>query len=154
MQFMQARRLLYPVAATAMLIAVGGSAASLRALPAQLAFTVGTPSSSPRPESDTPYLVGRGGHVRKLLSAPGDSFALAWSPDGSRLASVDRRNASLVILRPGYQAFRLPLAGGVDFHVAWTPDGRGLLYQRGRTIFVADAKGRGERALAHNALTA
>jgi Tol biopolymer transport system component len=122
-------------------------------LPAELAFTANSPSNS-RPETSAPYLVDRGGHAHKLVSAPHDSFAVAWSPDGSRLAAVRRSDASLVIVRPGHRATPLPLAGTIDFQLVWAPDGRRIAYQRHRKIFIADADGRHEQLLASNALGA
>jgi Tol biopolymer transport system component len=116
-----------------------------------MAFTANSTSNSGLVTS-APYLIDRGGHAHKLVSAPHDSFGLTWSPDGSRLAAIRVPDASLVIIRPGHRATFLPLRGAVDLQLVWAPDGRRIAYQRHRKIFVADADGRHEQLLASNAL--
>ena len=130
----------------AALVVSGAAAIRSASLPGELAYTV-----EPRPSSnslpDAPYLVDRAGNSRKLFS---DGYALAWSPDGSRLAAGTA--GGVVILRPGHPPRRLPLAGKIDLRLAWTPDGRRIVYQRGPEIFIADSNGRHEQRLASNAL--
>ena len=146
---MWSRVLACVAAAVAVLGVVGsGSSAPLAPLPAEMAYTdEPPPSSSLSGPPEAPYLIDRGGNKRRLFR---DAFALAWSPDGSRLAA--NTAGRLVILRPGHPATLLPLAGNIDFRFAWTPDGRRIVYPRGLRIFIADSDGRHERLLARNAL--
>ena len=150
-RFMWMAAVLLASVVAATLLAGGASSASVRVLPAELAFTANSASSSGL-ETSMPYLIDRNGHAHKLVSAPRDSFALAWSPDGSRLAAIRLPDASLVIVRPGHRATSLPLLGTVDLQLVWAPDGRRIAYQRHRKIFIADADGLHEQLLASNAL--
>src|SRR4051812_32186290 len=105
------------------LVVGGASSARARSLPAEIAFTANSRSTS-RTETSAPYLIDLNGDAHKLVSAPHDSFALAWSPDGSRLAAMRLPDASLLIIRPGQGAMALPLHGTVDLQLVWAPDGR------------------------------
>lgn len=124
------------------------------------------PHGAPRPSPDgarVAYACGMGGacvlDVRGAAASteldlePGDMAEITWSPDGARLAIVDRDPNGLRPVRllavsaAGKPEFSLDIApDGAADPPQWLPDGSGLLIQtyplRGRRILAVDLSAR------------
>jgi WD40 repeat protein len=65
-----------------------------------------------------------GRRLPRVLLFEGPVFAVAWSPDGSRLAAGCADGVLRTFDGAGAPLSRLELAGGAIFALAWAPDGR------------------------------
>ncbi len=77
-------------------------------------------------------LTGAGDDVRRLFFDRGKARRLVWSPDGSRLAFVSRRDAHsfIGVWAPGKSiAFMAPSTGS-DSDPVWSPDGTRVAFTR------------------------
>jgi Tol biopolymer transport system component len=90
-----------------------------------------------------------------LARLAGSAAALAWSPDGRRLAfeltlpatrTSDPRTGLWVVDASGASLRRL--ADGGD--AVWSPDGKRLAYRAGDDVWVIGAGGSGARRLTHH----
>jgi TolB protein len=71
----------------------------------------------------------------------------AYSPDGTRLASLDRRSRHGWALYVGSRQVS-HVAASVD-SPEWSPDGKRLAFVAGGDLYVVDADGRGQRRVTH-----
>lgn len=88
-----------------------------------------------------------------LKALPNTAFdgTAAWSPDGSRLAVQVRRdgNYTLALIRPdGSGRMTIVRENRKPFWPDWSPDGKRILFVGSGTIFIVNADGSGETALA------
>lgn len=136
-------------------------------------------------EDERGYLDGRrthlylldvaSGRVEPLTGGPYDEYLPSWSPDGTRIAFVSKRdgdpdrhdNYDLYVIeaRPGAEPRRVTTFHGSDLHPdweshpAWSPDGRSIAYLQGddpalvyfgvHTLAVVSAEGGTPRLLTH-----
>jgi Tol biopolymer transport system component len=94
-----------------------------------------------------------GKHVHRLTKARGDAstpaglfFQIepAWSPDGSRLAFVSRRDGTFhvyVMNADGTGIHRLTNTAKDDHNPSWSADGTRIVYSREGALFVTPAAG-------------
>lgn len=122
-------------------LVVAGAADEARALPGgralvSLAWKPGEPVAwadttlqAPRMAECVPLFHTDLGDVSRLVAMGGEApdTALAWSPDGSRLAA-GAYTGELVVVDgwTGQEIARKKLAEGMVKHVAWSPDGQTL----------------------------
>jgi len=74
-----------------------------------------------------------GKDAHRLFFDRGHDRALAWSPDGTRLAFMSNRSDHAfigVFANPGQQIVWLAPSTGIDEAPAWSPDGRQIAYTR------------------------
>ncbi|MGH7170102.1 MAG: hypothetical protein ACRELG_07490, partial [Gemmataceae bacterium] len=62
------------------------------------------------------------------LSAPAAVWAIAWSPDGTRLASTGKDGLRVWDVQSHKEAFHNPKVVGDENAPAWSPDGRSLVF--------------------------
>ncbi len=95
--------------------------------------------------------------TRAVIADVAPRTGFVWSPDGERLAAVERGRAGAIAFAraEGGPVLSLPIAGGLEPRaLAWSPDGRSLLVT-GRApgeefsgLYEIDVAGGGARALA------
>jgi Tol biopolymer transport system component len=128
-------------------------------------LAVGCGGSTPKASPDLIFVTTRdgdysiygsdldGSHQRRLTKEKGDAstpqglfFQIepAWSPDGSQIAFVSRRDgpAHLYVMRAdGTDTRRLTNTGRDDHHPSWSPDGRRIVFARDGMLEVMPAGG-------------
>lgn len=77
------------------------------------------------------WIMDSDGSNRRLLAASTYQGAVAWAPDGSKLAVsvVDDSGGRVLIMRPDGTDRRTLMAGAMNA-LEWSPDGRTILYAR------------------------
>jgi TolB protein len=86
------------------------------------------------------FLANLDGSHARLLETTETIMALAWSPDGSRIAFVDSgtKEARLKILTVDGSASTLTLPETVGHSFAWSPNGQGIAYKVGADMVVCN----------------
>ncbi len=140
-------------------------------LPVLVAFA-GCGSSGPPPPSTLLFVSSRDGDYAIFgLSAGGDEHRLtkekgdpsspaglffetepAWSPDGTRIAFVSRRDgrSHIYVMRAdGTGARRLTDSADGDEGPTWSPDGRRIAFARGGALYAVPSRGGPARRISH-----
>jgi Tol biopolymer transport system component len=92
---------------------------------------------------------------RRVSAVAGNADSPAWSPDGRRLAFVDRASRSdvYVVNADGSDAQALTSGPGNSLSPRWSPDGKSIAFERLRgnssQVYTVRADGAGEKQLTH-----
>lgn len=85
------------------------------------------------------YAVDAGGRRMKRL-LPGEADALAWSPDGKRIAFTREGDAVFVVRADGRGLRRLATGAAVYGGLAWSPDGTRIAVETAAGLAVLDVR--------------
>jgi dipeptidyl aminopeptidase/acylaminoacyl peptidase len=116
-----------------------------------LGATLAVGTSGDTPGLDTPALVTLDPQTRKRtqIADGGDVSALAWSPDGTKIAYAAGSAIEVADLETGRSTSLAGAVGGVDT-IAWSPDGTRLVVDAssgGQRIIVLAADGSDQRTI-------